>query len=259
MKLSSQSSLPSIVFLHIPKTAGQTVHSALCDLVREKHVSPVRVHSQVGSAGEQLPPGYGLYSGHLDWSALESVGAPRFVFTILRDPRERIASFYFYLRHQAKALSPEALNMPENFGKKQVLTQSARAYFFEGSAPWKLFVRDHYDNFYTSYFATRKMRGWEASQAFSETERALAIERNLTLIDGIYHCSRLSALERDLGALAGREISFSNKVINAGPAPRDELRWPKLMALLPDADDRAALEEFVRADMALLARLGMEG
>jgi len=103
---------PPIVFLHIPKTAGQSVHNALAEHVGAEHVSPVRVHTQSTGDHGQFPAGYSLYSGHLDWVELEKVPEPRFVFSILRDPKERIASFYFYLRKEAQRLSREDLDLP---------------------------------------------------------------------------------------------------------------------------------------------------
>ncbi|WP_430450438.1 hypothetical protein [Rhodophyticola sp.] len=63
----------TIVFLHIPKTAGQTIHSELARVVGAKAVSPVRVHTQAARGVAQMPPGYRLYSGHIDWEALDTL------------------------------------------------------------------------------------------------------------------------------------------------------------------------------------------
>src|SRR5690606_31646457 len=61
-----------IVFLHIPKTAGQTIHNQLAQMVGAGSVSPIRVQSQAPK-GPQMPAGYGLYSGHIDWTELETL------------------------------------------------------------------------------------------------------------------------------------------------------------------------------------------
>ncbi len=143
-----------IVFLHLPKTAGQTIHNALAAAVGAARVSPIRTHTQVQGDAAQFPLGHALYSGHLDWAGVGVLPARRFVFTVLRDPRERIASFYFYLRREAARLSPHALARPENHGLKAALERSAEDYFFGGDAAWQGFVRDHFDNFYCAYFAT---------------------------------------------------------------------------------------------------------
>ena len=162
-----------IVFLHIPKTAGQTIHSELARVIGAPHVSPIRVHTQAargpGHAAAQLPPGYRLYSGHLDWTALDSLPEDRFVFSVLRDPWERIASFYFYMLEQAQGLDAATLEDPSRIGFRMILTHSADDYFFGGDVQWQQFILDHYDNFYCSYFATRKMRvGGGDEQGFVE-------------------------------------------------------------------------------------------
>ena len=92
--------IKKIVFLHIPKTAGQTVHSELLRIFGPEHTSPVRVHTQAGADG-QFPEGYRFYSGHLDWETFDTADSDSFVFTVLRDPKDRIASFYFYLLHKS--------------------------------------------------------------------------------------------------------------------------------------------------------------
>lgn len=105
-----------IVFLHIPKTAGQAIHNALTHVVGgQEHVSPVRVNWQA-NGGSTMPPGYRLYSGHIDWVDLETL-PPSFVFTVLRDPRERIASYYFYMVREAQEMGAEQIAATNAYGK----------------------------------------------------------------------------------------------------------------------------------------------
>lgn len=246
-----------IVFLHIPKTAGQTIHNALTGLVGPDRVSPVRVHSQVGEGASQMPSGYSLYSGHLDWTDLESLPERRFVFTVLRDPRERIASFYFYLLKEAAALNQQALERPENKGKRAILTRSAEDYFFAGTPAWRHFVRDHYDNFYCSYLATRKVRGWLEIQSLRRAEKLVAALDNAARINRIYTTRNLGALETDIANRYGTKISVVNTYTNRGGISRDKLRWPMLLERLES--DRAVreLERFATIDLALIDRLGL--
>lgn len=69
-----------IVFLHIPKTAGQAIHNGLITAVGgREHVSPVRIHTQ---SADQYPAGYRLYSGHLDWDHIDRIGPDRFSFRL---------------------------------------------------------------------------------------------------------------------------------------------------------------------------------
>ena len=250
-----------IVFLHIPKTAGQTIHSELSRVVGATRVSPVRVHTQAalgpGHAAAQLPLGYSLYSGHLDWTALDSLPADRFVFSVLRDPWERIASFYFYLLEQAQSLDPATLDDPGRVGSRMILTRSADDYFFGGDAAWQQFILDHYDNFYCSYFATHRMRGHKAIAGLSGPDRiARALEKSRQ-IDRIYGTHDLAPLQSDILALLRQEIRVTHKFINTGPQTRDTLRWPKLLERLERKDTAARLTDFGTLDRDLMTRLDL--
>jgi hypothetical protein len=247
-----------LVFLHIPKTAGQTVHSELARIMGAAAVSPVRVHTQA-TTDAQFPAGYRLYSGHLDWIGLDAVARPRFVFTVLRDPRERIASFYFFLLSQARELDAEALSKPENTGKRMLLDRSADDYFFAGDDGWKTFIRDHYDNFYCSYFATRRMRGWKEAAQLDEQALIDRATQGALAIDAIYSTAGLPALERDIAARTGQTVQIAERYVNAGPGPRGALRWPELLARFESDDARHRIEDFARRDDRLIARLALDG
>lgn len=245
-----------IVFLHIPKTAGQTIHTALQRAVGPENVSPIRTHTQVATAVAQMPTGYALYSGHIDWVALEALHNP-FTFSVLRDPRERIASFYFYLQKEARALSGEALESAENFGKKKALTQTASAYFFGGDDSWQHFIRDHYDNFYCSYFVTRKMRGWSEISKLSQAQKVAQALLNLEQLDRVYSIKNLAILEQDLSALLQTDINVVGKYVNQGNLPQAEPRWPRLLARLDSDKDITKLKRFVESDRALIDALNL--
>ena len=244
-----------IVFLHIPKTAGQTVHNELARAVGQQGVSPIRVHAQAPTPDDQLPKGHRFYSGHIDWLALDQIEKPRFVFSILRDPRERIASFYFYLLKEAKLLSADALKEPQNIGKGTVLRRSADDYFFGGTQDWQNFIRDHYDNFYCRYFGSRKIRAGQTFSALPDRRKLRSALRNVSQIDWIYSIDKLGALEQDLNFLYGFNLNFSAGQTNAGDRPMTERRWPRLMAALERDSSKARLEEFVALDIALMDRL----
>lgn len=247
----------TVVFLHIPKTAGQTIHAELTRVVGAGAVSPVRVHTQAGPGTAQLPPGYRLYSGHIDWDALETLPAPRFVFTVLRDPLERIASFYFYLRRQAEGLSAEDLASPARTGMRLALERSPDDYFFGGDGAWKRFILDHYHSPYCCYLATRRIRGWGQASQWSRREllqRALEAAQGL---DGIYSVDDLGRLERDLETRIGVRIDITGRFVNAAPDGRDTARWPRLVEMTERAETVEKLMDFARADQMLMFRLGL--
>lgn len=244
--------MTTVVFLHIPKTAGQTIHHALVKAVGgAKHVSPIRTHTQAPN-GPQMPAGYRLYSGHLDWIELGSLPPDRFVFSVLRDPRERIASFYLYLLKEAQALDAEALKRPENLGKRRILEMSADDYFFGGDAAWQNFVRDHYDNFYCTYFATQKMRGRRALVGLDSADVMARALDGVQELDRVYATTDLSALEADIAARLGQTINVTESFHNTGGHEMNEARWPKLLALFERDASNARLAEFVSLDAALM-------
>lgn len=251
----STNTSPPIVFLHIPKTAGQTVHNELVRAVGKDAVSPIRVHTQASTPEDQFPQGYSLYSGHIDWIALDQIEKPRFVFSILRDPRERIASFYFYLLKEAKALSPEQLEDPRHAGKRKILANSVDDYFFGGDVAWQNFVFDHYDNFYCSYFGSKRIRPGHIYTRMPERRKLRGALRNMSKIDWIYSVENLSTLQSDLNELYGFDLKLTETRDNAGDRPVSELRWPRLMQRLEQDANRKRIEDFVTLDIALMDRL----
>lgn len=247
----------TIVFLHIPKTAGQTVHSELTRVMGAAHTSPVRVHTQANADG-QFPSGYQLYSGHLDWTTLERLPEDRFTFTVLRDPRERIASFYFYLLKKAEGLNKDMLQRPEHTGLRTVLARSADDYFFGGDTHWRTFIRDHYDNFYCTYFATRKMRGWTTISNLSQSDLMARALAGAEAIDAIYNMDGLAKLEADLHGMLGARVRLVNTRINVGRAHVGAQKWPALASRLERDDSLRRLEGMAALDADLMQRLSVD-
>jgi hypothetical protein len=247
---------PPLVFLHIPRATGQAIHRELARVVGEDGVSPIRTHTQAGPGAAQLPPRYRLYSGHLDWLELDALPA-RFAFTVLRDPFERIASFYFYLLDQAERLAPEALARPEHTGERMILTHGADDYFFGGDAAWQAFVRDHYDNFYTSYLATRRMRGREELAGLRPHDKMSRALEGAARLDRVYATTRLEALEADIAALTGQQVSLVGHYVNVGFSDPGFRRWPALLERLERDSSARRLARFGSLDEQLMENLGL--
>jgi hypothetical protein len=215
-----------IVFLHIPKTAGQSVHQFLKRIVGPKAVAPARVNEQLYGLSISELRRYHLISGHLDWALLDCVREPKFVFTILRNPVERILSFYFFLRVEARKLSAEALHLPENQGKEAALHLSCDDYFTRGKPHLRTFLDNHYDNFYMYYFAGRTYDARQRLLARKTAENSFTTEcilkmafDNLALLDGVYTMDRLDLLERDIRFATGfddESFSLASLHVNRG-------------------------------------------
>ena len=249
--------MKTVAFVHIPKTAGQAIHHQLARVIGKDNVSPIRVHSEVPKGETNLPPGYLLHSGHIDWADLETLPEDRFTFTVLRDPLERIASFYFYLLKEAKTLSAAELATPQQTGKRVILSETADDYFFDGDARWQAFVQDHYDNFYCNYLATGLMRGRRKVAKLTPEARIEKALQGAARLNRVYHIDNLVALEQDIARELGAEIHVADNFVNTGPHKRHDRRWPKLVALFERDDSAARLEAYAAEDYVLMERLGL--
>ncbi|WP_306151161.1 sulfotransferase family 2 domain-containing protein [Roseovarius sp. MMSF_3281] len=247
----------SIVFLHIPKTAGQTIHSELARVMGETQVSPIRVHTQAKTPEEQFPEGYRLYSGHIDWVALDKVPQPRFVFTVLRDPLERIASFYFYLLRQAQDMTEKQRAEPSRVGMRMIMDNSVDDYFFGGNPQWKKFINDHYNSPYCAYLVTGKIRGFSSVARQPRKRLVNRAVQAAEKLNAIYSVDRLDVLERDLEAQLGINVDLTGRFVNAAPKGQNTKRWPQLEKLIERDETRDGLMDFARADQVLMHRLGL--
>lgn len=94
-----------LVFLHLPKTAGTSLHAALA-----RHFRPEEVFRPEGLAawGEALadPGRYRFWTGHMPFSLVALIPPPVFVVTLLRDPVQRILSLYTFWRRHADPARP---------------------------------------------------------------------------------------------------------------------------------------------------------
>lgn len=256
-RLHTQKTERQIVFLHIPKTAGQSIVKELRRACGSAQMSPVRTHSQAAKDA-QLPKGYHVYAGHIDWVDLETLDDDRFSFSVLRSPRERLASFYFYLKREAEAMSPENLALKENTGKRTLLAGSVDQYFFGGDNAWQKFIHDHYSNFYCSYFATQRIRGWHQIQNLEPEALLGRATKGAGAVTKLYGLTKLHLLEADLSEILNTPIDLRTTRVNTGPPPKTTGRWDDLMALFEDEKSREKIENFVRLDEDFLRRVGMD-
>ena len=106
----------TLLFLHIPKAAGTTLSRVI-----ERHI-PARAHYRLGANAQaavqrynEMPAAdrarYQLISGHFPYGVHEQVPGAHAYFTLLREPVDRTASFYYFLlqhpRHPLhRAMSP---------------------------------------------------------------------------------------------------------------------------------------------------------
>jgi hypothetical protein len=100
-----------VVFLHIPKCAGTSLHLALLKQ-NFKSICPER-HNGLGNWSAAALARYNLFSGHFDITTLDLIPAKRMsIVTLLRRPEARLISAYRFLRaHTPQAVYLQNHNM----------------------------------------------------------------------------------------------------------------------------------------------------
>lgn len=144
-----------VLFLHIPKTAGQSVHEFLIDRFEIDNVCPARDNDTLRSLDMESLHKYKVYSGHFDWNLFDQIDNLEFTFSILRDPVDRILSYYFYLREQA-TIFEERGQLDDKPGLKASLYNTPQEFFVAKENPHRDFLDQLFDNFYTYFFAGRQ-------------------------------------------------------------------------------------------------------
>ncbi len=192
----------NLVFLHLPKTAGQSIHSFLVSSFGSHEICPARTMDQMSYLSLSFLRRFRIFSGHFDWDAVTSIHGNNYVFTILRDPFERILSFYFYLR---------AIGLNNN-GNSGIFGADAAATLHPDDFFWNFpnkevedMCLNNFDNFYTFYFAARR---FNSRMAFSEKRKnadspirfvALNLAReNLSSLDLILPFNQVSKIPFEL-------------------------------------------------------------
>ena len=249
-----------IIFLHIPKTAGQSVHQLLIDFFGKDRVCPARENKQLLSYSKQEMDKYQVFSGHFDWCIFDNLPGYKFTFTVLREPPARILSFYFYLRKEANKLSKEELEASEKQGLKAALTLSPYDYFVNPQTSIRDFIDDHYENFYTYYFAGRsynersQLKNLILTKTFKDTEDILKLAlKNMSMLDAVYSFDDWQArLEKDLSKITStKSFNYQNYLINQNSTIDAKDRLEKLKELGADRNVIKKIEQFCKWDNLL--------
>ncbi len=105
--------LPRLVFLHVPRTGGTTLHHHLSANFAPDEICPERFSRLERYTTEQLGK-WRFFSGHFNADEIRRIPGPLFVVTILRNPTERLLSnYYFWKRHRPETIKQHRLEGPK--------------------------------------------------------------------------------------------------------------------------------------------------
>jgi hypothetical protein len=104
---------PCLVFLHIPKTAGTTLHHLLTPLFASNRICPERFNHLHAYSPTELAP-FQFYSGHFEYDSLKYIPRRKIkIITMLREPKARLMSLYnFYRAHDPEYVLKNKLPIP---------------------------------------------------------------------------------------------------------------------------------------------------
>jgi hypothetical protein len=98
-----------LVFLHLPKTGGTTLHNLLLPHFPQEAVCPERFNGLRYFTAVELAR-YRLFSGHFDLPSARLIPGRKRIITMLREPVARLVSLYHFLRaHRKEVIEREDL------------------------------------------------------------------------------------------------------------------------------------------------------
>lgn len=87
---------PPTLFMRIHKTAGEALAKQICDRLPAETVCPAQFEWQLRNLPAAQLREFSFFHGHISPATLSAVFTPLRVFTMLRAPRERLLSCYYY-------------------------------------------------------------------------------------------------------------------------------------------------------------------
>ena len=237
---------PKVAFLHLEKTAGMSLVSALA-----AQFHPLQIDDDLRRAFPPhvltpLPPfllprvrRYALVWGHYDLPAIRRLGPDRFTFTLLRDPAARIVSLYLYWRGQA------ALDLGRN-GMNQPVLAAQRLSLADFLQSTDLSIVNYIDNLYvrrlTGLYATVE----DGDRLDSDPDGAL--DQALAALDSLDYVGMTEDADGCLAHL-GQQLGF------AAPRRAPKLNVtrspPEVMSAIADPAVQSALARLTRLDQVV--------
>ena len=225
---------PRVVFIHTPKTGGNSINSYFKEYVGSKKSGrTVRYDDFIGMNMNffvEKAKAADYVMGHMPWSAFELCRDERtYAFTILRDPYDRLRSLYHFI-----------VNLPPDYPREDAVNEMQHLSLHEFLSSRDPRVRTHTDNFLTRQFAgALDVLPKTQVERFRLAEVAI---RNLSTLD-------LIGFNDDLDA------AFAKVAHVAGLPPPPRGRRVNVTAdLVVDGQDRTAASRALDDEARELAR-----
>lgn len=189
-----------VVFLHLMKCAGTSIHQALHSMFDDDDFYAERFHLGVtrGEPAEDLSP-YRVFSGHFDSLDLPHFPEGSLKFTSLRDPVERALShFNFWQSHDRDYLASAGLR-----GMLSATEMTALEFFNSDSPDF----RNNFDNYYVRSFSGSRRDG---RSLVNRPEEHLQIA--IDTLSGFDHIGRTDEVDSTIDWVA-RQFGFDPALV----------------------------------------------
>lgn len=108
---------PTIIFLHIPKTAGSTVQGLLRRYYRRNTLYVIdgvtRTEDSLIALSDEKKRGVRMIAGHIPYGLHQHLPQPATYFTLLREPVDLVLSYYHYLKGAVTHPYHKLVNAPD--------------------------------------------------------------------------------------------------------------------------------------------------
>ena len=240
-------SMKRIIFLHIPKTAGTSIREMFFCGAHANEIFPAHLpQDQLRYSVASLST-YRMFSGHLDWSGLDCLPGDRFVFTVLRNPVDRVISNFCFWKQIAESTTQEQLireGLPHIAELKNYTTMSE--YFFETRESVRRVVGYTFDNMYTHYFALRRFC-WPSDRPAVSPQQLL--ENALTNLERLDFVGITEHMEKTVQRLADAlDCQATPRILYLNTSRSIEGRNEVSREIDADKGLKARIEEFTYLD-----------
>ncbi|WP_313138095.1 hypothetical protein [Paracoccus jeotgali] len=227
-----------VVLFHFPKTGGTSLHDFLVPHFPRETICPERLRNLDRLDPAQLA-GYRYVSAHMDYERFRLIPAPRYAITVLREPKARILSLYYFWRaHSWKVIEERGLHGPRR-AKELGLLEFLR--HRTGGLP------SDTDNYYARSLLGRHWVGPRGEMRLSDEEALSAALSHLAEFDTVGITEDMPGLFRRVSA-------------RLGLAMPEELPWARSSrsyGALPDMEEvaREEITPEIDAELDRLTRL----